>query len=65
MSLTRVGLTIETVISNNCTKVTVEDITGNYNVTSNPLGYGLPGGIAYNDITDADLPKMYEVLNSL
>lgn len=51
MALTRLGLTIETTITEKCTKLTVEDITGAYNVTSNPLGYGLPNGIALTDVT--------------
>lgn len=50
MALTRVGLAIKTVLSEGCKKLTVEDITGTYNVTSNPLGYGLPNGIIYNDV---------------
>lgn len=59
MPLTRVGLTIDTVISNSCTKITVQDITGNYNITSNPLGYGLPSGISYNDITSIIIDVYY------
>lgn len=57
MPLTRVGLTITTAITDNCSKITSEDTTGLYNVTTNPLGYGLPGGIAFNDIITA----VYEV----
>jgi hypothetical protein len=50
VSLSRVGLEIETVLSKGCSKITVEDVTGAYNVTSNPLGYGMPNGILQNDI---------------
>ena len=53
MALERVGLAITTTLTENCTVITGEDTTGTYNVTTNPLGYGLPGGIAFNDIITA------------
>ncbi len=59
MSLTRVGLKIETVLSEGCTKLTVEDVTGDYNASTNPLGYGLPNGIAYNDVTKITINVYY------
>jgi len=59
MALTRVGLKIETVLSEGCTKLTVEDITGTYNAISNPLGYDLQNGIAYNDITKITINVYY------
>lgn len=60
MALTaRVNLTIKTCLLEGCSKITVEDITGTYNATTNPLGYGLPGGIAYNDITKIIISVYY------
>lgn len=59
MALTRVNLTIETVLSEGCTKLTVEDITGDYNAITNPLGYGLPNGIASTDITTVTINVYY------
>ena len=59
MSLTRVGLTIETTITEGCTKLTVEDITGEYNAITNPLGYGLPNGISYRDVTSITINVYY------
>ena len=59
MALTRVSLTIETILSEGCTKLTVEDVTGTYNAITNPLGYGLPNGIAYNDITKITINVYY------
>jgi len=60
MALTeRVNLTIKTCLLEGCSKITVEDITGTYNATTNPLGYGLPGGIAYNDITQIIISVYY------
>lgn len=51
MPLTRVGLAITLAVNSTCTTMTVTDSTGTYNVTTNPLGYGLPGGIATTDVT--------------
>lgn len=59
MSLVRVGLAIETILSEGCSKITVQDITGTYDVTTNPLGYGLPGGITYNDVTSVFIKVYY------
>ena len=59
MALTRVGLTTETVLSEGCTKITIEDVTGTYNASTNPLGYGLPSGIAYSDITSIIINVYY------
>ncbi len=51
MALTRVGLAITLAVNSTCTTITVTDSTGAYNVTTNPLGYGLPGGIATTDVS--------------
>jgi hypothetical protein len=59
MALTRPNLTIQTVLSEKCTKITVQDITGAYNATTNPLGYGLPNGIALTDITSIVIDVYY------
>lgn len=47
----RVGLSVEIEECTDCTELKLEDTTGDYDVNDNPLGYGLPGGIAKNDVT--------------
>jgi len=59
MALTRVGLTIETVLSEGCTKITLADVTGTYNAVSNPLGYGLPNGITATDVSKTTINVYY------
>jgi len=59
MALTRVSLTTVTNIADACSKITITDITGNYNATSNPLGYSLPGGITYANITSIVINLYY------
>lgn len=51
MALTRVGLAITLAVNSTCTTMTVTDSTGTYDVTTNPLGYGLPSGAASADVT--------------
>ena len=51
MALNRVGLAITLAVNSTCTTMTLTDSTGTYDVTTNPLGYGLPGGIASADVT--------------
>lgn len=42
----------------------LQDITGLYNILSNPLGLGLPGGPAVNDITGLVVTLTYESLSA-
>lgn len=51
MALTRLDLSIELTNATDCSDITLTDDTGLYNVTTNPLGYGLPSGIAVNDVS--------------
>jgi len=51
MALTRVGLAITLAVNSTCTTMTVTDSTGTYDVTTNPLGYGLPSGAASAYVT--------------
>jgi len=50
MTLVRPNVTIENTINDACDGFTLADTTGLYDVTTNPLGYGLPGGILVNDV---------------
>lgn len=47
---TRVGLTITLTVNTTCENITLKDTTGVYDATTNPLGYGMPGGIATSDV---------------
>ena len=51
MALERLDLSIELTNATDCSDITLTDDTGLYNVTTNPLGYGLPSGITINNVT--------------
>ena len=51
MALTRLDLSIELTNATDCSDITLTDSTGLYNVTTNPLGYGLPSGITVNNVS--------------
>jgi len=51
MALERLDLSIELTSATDCSDITLTDDTGLYNVTTNPLGYGLPGGITVNNVS--------------
>jgi len=51
MALTRLDLSIELTKATDCSDITLTDDTGTYDVTTNPLGYGLPSGITVNNVT--------------
>jgi hypothetical protein len=60
MSLTRVGLSCTLATDTTCTTLTFNDTTGTYNASTNPLGYGLPSGIASSDVTSINLTIRFE-----
>jgi len=51
MAVSRPDVSIDLEVSNSCDSLLLTDDTGTYNVTTNPLGYGLPSGPAVNDVT--------------
>jgi len=51
MALTQINLKTKIVVSDDCKHLIVTDETGLYNSVSNPLGYGVPNGVAVNDVT--------------
>lgn len=55
MALNRPSLSIENTVNDQCTSFTLADTTGQYNVTTNPEGYGLPGGPLSNDVTGLEV----------
>lgn len=63
MALTRVDLSGEISIESGCTQILFNDTTGSLvsacNDTQNDLGYGLVGGIASTDVTQAILNVYY------
>lgn len=60
MPLTRVGLSCTLTTDTTCTTLTFNDTTGTYNASTNPLGYGLPGGIESSDVTSVNLTVRFE-----
>ena len=64
MALNRVGLSIEIAKNDKCDALYLEDTTGEYNITTNPLGYGLPSGIASNDVTEVIVVLRYSTLGT-
>ncbi len=59
MALERVGLSGDITKNDACNSLFFEDTTGEYNATTNPLGYGLPGGITDSDVTRVVLVLRY------
>jgi hypothetical protein len=55
MALNRPNLSIENTVNDQCTGITLADTTGQYNITTNPEGYGLPGGPLSNDVTSLEV----------
>lgn len=63
MALTRLGLSGSLCIENGCSDIIFNDTTGLYETNcseeQNDTGYGLPGGIAINDVRSAILNVYY------
>jgi len=55
MAVTPPNLTISLSVDSECSELNLTDDTGQYSALTNPLGYGLPGGPDYNDITGCEI----------
>lgn len=60
MAVSRPNVTIDLEIPNGCTKLLLTDSTGTYNVSTNPLGYGLPSGPTVNNVTGVTVKLTYD-----
>lgn len=63
MALTQPDLTISATLVD-CSGLTFSDDTGEYDATTNPLGYGVPNGPGLDDVTDVTLTLRYSRLST-
>lgn len=63
MALSQPDLSVSVTLEE-CSGLTFSDTTGQYNATTNPLGYGLPGGLTSGDVTDVTLTLRYSRLST-
>lgn len=64
MAVTSPDLDITLTIQDDCAGLTLTDATGDYDVSTNPFGYGLPGGPTVNNVTLVEIALSYGALDT-
>jgi len=64
MAVNPPDLSIDVSVNSGCTELNLYDSTGTYNATTNPLGYGLPGGPGTADVTGCEIVVTYSSLGT-
>ena len=62
MPLTTLNLTVELSLNSAYDTLVLSDVTGLYNATTNPYGYGSTNGVAVNDVTGLVVTLNYTTL---
>lgn len=64
MAVTAVNLSIDVYVNSGCSELYLTDTTGDYNATTNPGGWGVPGGPDTSDVTSSEIVVTFNSLGT-